>query len=75
MRKRMIAALILAAAAVGPAAAQPAESSGQTTETQDRLKGLGDKSLMWNLLGLVGLVGLTGLWRPSDNDGYTDDPI
>jgi hypothetical protein len=31
--------------------------------------------LVWNLVGLVGLLGLTGFWRPSDNDGYTDDPI
>jgi hypothetical protein len=30
---------------------------------------------IWNLIGLVGLVGLVGMWRPSDNDGYTDDPI
>ena len=31
--------------------------------------------LVWNLIGLLGLVGLIGLWRTSDNDGYTDDPI
>lgn len=31
--------------------------------------------LVWNLIGLLGLVGLVGMWRPSDNDGYTDDPI
>jgi hypothetical protein len=24
---------------------------------------------------LVGLLGLRGLWRESDNDGYTDDPV
>ena len=31
--------------------------------------------LIWNLIGLLGLLGLTGMWRASDNDGYTDDPI
>jgi len=31
--------------------------------------------LVWNLIGLLGLFGLIGFWRPSDNDGYTDDPI
>lgn len=31
--------------------------------------------LIWNLIGLLGLFGLIGFWRPSDNDGYTDDPI
>ena len=77
MRKRMIVALILATAAVGPAAAQPTDNArgGVATETQDRMAGSLDKSLIWNLLGLLGLVGLTGVWRASDNDGYTDDPI
>jgi hypothetical protein len=31
--------------------------------------------LIWNLIGLLGLLGLTGMWRSTDNDGYTDDPI
>ena len=31
--------------------------------------------LIWNLIGLLGLIGLIGMWRTSDNDGYTDDPI
>jgi len=31
--------------------------------------------LIWNLIGLLGLLGLIGMWRSSDNDGYTDDPI
>ena len=77
MRIRMIVALILATAVVGPAAAQPSDNArgGVPTETQSRAEGTLDDSLIWNLLGLLGLVGLTGLWRPSDNDGYTDDPI
>ena len=77
MRKRMIVALILATTAIGPVAAQPSDNArgGIPTETQDRMGGSSNNNLMWNLLGLLGLVGLTGLWRPSDNDGYTDDPI
>jgi hypothetical protein len=76
MRKRMLVALILATAVVGPASAQTSDNArgGVPTETQDR-EGSVDYNLIWNLLGLLGLVGLTGLWRPSDNDGYTDDPI
>jgi len=31
--------------------------------------------LIWNLVGLLGLLGVFGLYRASDNDGYTDDPI
>jgi len=31
--------------------------------------------LIWNLIGLLGLLGVLGLWRNTDNDGYTDDPI
>jgi hypothetical protein len=31
--------------------------------------------LILNLVGLLGLFGLVGMWRSSDNDGYTDDPI
>lgn len=77
MRNRMIVALILATTAIGPAAAQPSDNArgGVPTATQERMAGNLDNSLIWNLLGLLGLVGLTGLWRPSDNDGYTDDPI
>ena len=77
MRHRMIAALILATVAIGPASAQPSDNArgGVSTETQDRMGGSLDNSLVWNLLGLLGLVGLTGMWRPTDNDGYTDDPI
>jgi len=76
MRKRLKMALLVGAAlAAGPASAQPLQNeSGTTTETQERLASQRGDSL-WNLIGLVGLFGLIGLWRPSDNDGYTDDPI
>ena len=45
------------------------------TETQERQQSGGDSSIFWNILGLLGLLGLRGLWRASDNDGYTDDPV
>jgi hypothetical protein len=59
-----------------PAAAQVVHNDGgTTTETQQRLADPADNDTPWDLLGLVGLLGLMGLRRPSDNDGYTDDPI
>ena len=45
------------------------------TETQERERSSGDSNILWNIIGLVGLLGLRGLWRESDNDGYTDDPV
>ncbi|MEO7364719.1 MAG: hypothetical protein ABIW03_00190 [Sphingomicrobium sp.] len=70
-RKAMIfAAAILFSA---PAAAQ--DSGGVQTETEQRKHHALDYDTIWNVLGLFGLAGAFGLWRPSDNDGYTDDPI
>ena len=67
--------LVGAAIAAGPATGQAVHNeSGMNTETQERLASQHGDSI-WNLIGLVGLFGLIGLWRPSDNDGYTDDPI
>jgi hypothetical protein len=47
------------------------------TETQERLAAANEEpsDLIWNLVGLLGLFGLGGVWRSSDNDGYTGDPI
>jgi len=78
MHHRRKAAIFVAAIILGmPAAAQVAERnvSGIPTETQRRLAGSQDNETPWNVLGLLGLLGLLGVRRPSDNDGYTDDPI
>ena len=64
MRRRLGIALLAAVVfAITPAAAQG--GGGATT----------DGDFWYNLIGLVGLLGLRGLWRDSDNDGYTDDPV
>ena len=78
MRDRWKAAIIAAAALSVPLPAN-AQAQGTTddmmTETQDRVADQRDGDIPWDLLGLLGLAGLLGLRRPSDNDGYTDDPI
>lgn len=76
MRIRSTAAVFMAAALASTSApAQaPRDTGGVNTETQQREDG-GSSDLVWNLVGGLGLIGLAGLWRRSDNDGYTDDPI
>ena len=78
MHHRTKAALLAAAIVVGtPAAAQVADrkDSGIPTETQERMAHDQDDNTIWNVIGMFGLFGLFGFSRPSDNDGYTDDPI
>ena len=74
MRSRWkIAACVVACLASTPAIAQ--DRGGVPTETQEREQSGGDNNILCNIIGLVGLLGLRGLWRESDNDGYTDDPV
>jgi len=78
MRTRWKAATFIAAAlASAPVAAQVAgqNDTGTATETQERHSDGRNNDLLWNIIGLAGLLGLRGLWRDSDNDGYTDDPV
>ncbi len=76
MRSRWKVTLLVAAGlASAPAAAQQAVPNTNPTETQDRQNQGRDNNLLYNLIGLLGLLGLRGLWRDSDNDGYTDDPV
>ena len=78
MRTLKLAAVLVASALAStsaPAQVTVHNETGQTTMTQERAAHRGDKNLIWNMIGCLGLIGLTGLWRSSDNDGYTDDPI
>ena len=74
--RKVIMALLLAAAASGPSAALSQDARGNIpTDTQSRLADARGYNPLWDVVGLLGLLGLLGLWRSSDNDGYTDDPI
>ena len=78
MRTLRTAAVLVAAALAStsaPAQVRAHNETGQTTETEERRANPATNDLVWNLIGCLGLIGLVGLWRPSDNDGYTDDPI
>ena len=77
MPKRALAALLLVAAAAGPAGAQPSDNArgGVPTETQSRMAERIDYGLIWNLVGLFGLLGLLGLRRPHGDDSYHPTPL
>lgn len=71
MAIRWMLGMVLAAAAIGPAAqAQATEDPNVRTETQERLRS-GPPDIDWaNLIGLIGLLGLLGLRREHAEDSY-----
>lgn len=79
MRIRMIVALFLATAVIGPAAAQrPSDDNargGVRTETMSRLAGGDNLDLVFNILGLFGLLGLFGIQGEHSDDSYHPAPI
>lgn len=79
MRTRMLVALILATAIIGPAAAQgPADDNargGIRTETMSRLAGSDNYDLIFNVVGLLGLLGLFGFQGEHSDDSYHPAPI
>ena len=75
MPKRMMFALLLMAAAVGPASAQDNDRGGVRTETQNRLYDQSTNDLLWNAVGLLGLLGLMGFRRRHSDDSYHPAPL
>lgn len=75
MRTRWMLAVLLAAAAPGPAALAATTDTGIPTETQERLRS-GEVDIHWgDLLGLLGLFGLLGLRREHADDSYHPAPV
>ena len=75
MPKRMMFALLLATAAIGPASAQDNDRGGIRTETQDRMVGMDTNDILWNSIGLLGLLGLLGFRRRHGEDSYHPAPL
>ena len=79
MRSRMLVALFLATAIIGPAAAQQTSDEqargGVRTETMSRLAGGDNYDLIFNVVGLLGLLGIFGIQGEHSDDSYHPAPI
>lgn len=78
MRMRMLVALFLATAVIGPAAAQQPDDNargGVRTETMSRLAGGDNYDFILNIVGLFGLLGLFGIQGEHSDDSYHPAPI
>ena len=76
MPKRLVLAILLMSAAIGPADAQQQQRGGIRTETQERTanQGLGN-DLIWNLIGLFGMLGLLSFKKEHSDDSYHPSPL
>jgi hypothetical protein len=72
---RMMAALLLMTAAIGPASAPDNARGGVRTETESRLIDQGTNDILWNAIGLLGLLGLMGFRRRHSDDSYHPAPL
>lgn len=72
MRLKLLAAMLIASAAAGPAALaqQNPDAGGIRTETQRRLSQGDPTRNVLNWLGILGLLGVMGLHRGHDEDSY-----
>jgi len=75
MPMRMMIALLLMTAAIGPASAQDNDRGGVRTETESRLVDQGTNDILWNSIGLLGLLGLLGFRRRHGDDSYHPAPL
>ena len=75
MPMRMMVALLLMTAAIGPASAQDNDRGGVRTETESRLVDQGTNDILWNSIGLLGLLGLLGFRRRHGDDSYHPAPL
>jgi UPF0716 family protein affecting phage T7 exclusion len=75
MHRRLILALFLMTAAIGPASAQ-LQGGGVPTETEARqTEANPGYDLFWNVIGIIGLLGLIGLLPKHEEDSYHPSSI
>lgn len=76
MPRRIVLAILLMSATIGPASAQQAQRGAIQTETQERIANqVSGIDLIWNLIGLFGLLGLLGFKKEHGDDSYHPSPL